>query len=298
MRGGAPPIKSEIYLEGQPNNPCITLTTSKNIIGPNFTIKIVVNTELLDGDGRKLLEQIFTSGGGSINYESTSAPPTPPRLTFLYGLADRPERLGAIKWTEADTLDKKRKLEDADKTKIAKAINADNKCSIEIETETLKSGNLKFIVKQYSRIYPKEEGKARIFLGKECVDYDWEYAKCETEEDIYENVPLYVPILKYDNANPLEGITFINWEDTKGPDGLPMSKGVRRREPNNKYTFTIETDTDIKTFIQNLNKNKILKTDGTLVDAPAPTSPSSDTSTVDVAAAPVDVAAPPPVVVV
>jgi hypothetical protein len=40
MRGGVfdkpVPIQSEIYLDGQQNNPCITLTTSKNRFGFSF----------------------------------------------------------------------------------------------------------------------------------------------------------------------------------------------------------------------------------------------------------------------
>ena len=280
------PIQSEIYLEGQQNNPCITLTTTKNRLGSNFTIEIVVNTELFEGDVRKLLEKIFTSGGGHINYESKN-PELLPRLRFLYGLADSPERVGAIKWTEADTLAKKGSLTDADTIKIADNLNTNNKCFIKIETETLKSGNLKFIVKRYSRIYPKEEGKVKIHVRSEC-DIDYDYGGCNYYVPIYEDVPLYVPILKYDeDAKPLTGITFIHWEE-----GSKYSRGVYNRIPNNENTFTIDT-TDIEKFIQNLNKPKILKTDGTLVDAPVPTSPSSDTSTVDVAAAPVDAAAAP-----
>jgi hypothetical protein len=289
MRGGVfdkpVPIQSEIYLDGQQNNPCITLTTSKNRFGSNFTIEIVVNTTLFKGDVRELLEKIFTSGGGNINYDSKN-PKLHPRLRFLYGLADSPERVGAIKWTEADTLKKQGHLNDADKIKIAQAINtSDNKCFIKIETEKLKSGNLKFIVKRYSRIYPKEEGNAKIFVKRECAHEEHSDGGCDRYNYIYDDVPLYVPILKYDeDATPTLGITFIHWEE-----GSKYSKGVYKRFTNNENTFTIDT-TDIETFIQNLNKTKILKTDGTLVDAPAPTSPSSDTSsTVDVAAAPVDV---------
>ena len=301
MRGGGlfdkpVPIKSEIYLEGQQNTPCITITTTKNenILRSNFnfTIEIVVNTELVKGDVRKLLEKIFTSGGDSITRAANSK--YPPRLDFLYGLADSPERDGAIDWAEADTRTKKGSLTDADKRKIAEHLNSNPNCVIKIKTEKLKSGNLKLIVEKYSRVYPNKVGTTKIKTGKQyCNSWGNEFDDyaCVDWRDVMEDAPLYVPILKFTDPNPKpEGITFIYWVDANNPD-VGYKAGVRTRVPNNENTLTIDT-TDIENFIQNLNKPKLLKTDGTLVDAPVLTSPSSDTSTVDVAEAPVDVVTP------
>jgi hypothetical protein len=280
MRGGAP-IQSKIYLEGQQNTPCITITTTKNenILRSNFnfTIEIVVNTELVKGDVRKLLEKIFTSGGDSITRAANSK--YPPRLDFLYGLADSPERLGAIKWTEEDTLKKKGSLTEDDKRKIAEHLNSDPNCVIKIKTEKLKSGNLKLIVEKYSRVYPNKVGTTKIKTGKQyCNRWGDEFDDyvCVDWRDVIEDAPLYVPILKFTDPNEFPGITFIYWVDENNPDKGQIA-GVRTRVPDNECTFTSKTTTDIETFIKNLNKPKILKTDGTLVDAP-----------VDGSAAPVD----------
>ena len=130
-----------------------------------------------------------------------------------------------------------------------------------------------------------------MFVKKACTDRDdddYGDGRCIKWMDVTVKEPLYVPILKFTDPNPKpEGITFIYWEDAKDPNGNTRPKGVRKWVLDNECTFTSKTTTDIETFIQNLNKPKILKTDGTLVDAPVPTSPSSDTSTVDVAASPV-----------
>lgn len=293
MRGGAD-IKSDIFLEGKSDTPVIKLNISKNMFGPNYTIKIEIDLDLYKDDVRDLLKNLFdVEGKGGIEYAGDKNEKEMRRVMFLLGLADIPEREGAKKWAidtamnvDNTLIPREYKHTQVVKDKITKQDTSTNKkCFMKITTDNLKWG-LKFTVKNYSRISP-EECSSYTRKKRECYGEIY-YGTCMGNMDtVNKTVPVFYPKL-IPEATSEGGIDLINWGWYNRNPQFPF--GVWKKSIN-ENTFTFETKLDIKAFIEEFKKPKILKTDGTLVVAPAPTSPSSDTSsTVDVAAPAVNVA--------
>jgi hypothetical protein len=268
MRGGVfdtpVPIQCNIYLEGNQDTPGITLTTSKNRFASNYTIKLMFNVDVFKGDVRELLGKLFTSGGGKIVYQADTNVGIPQRMKFLLGLADASERTGVIQYALAEAA-KAGTAEVEMVTQKIKDLTTNNKCDMEIESSKSNTGGLKFTVTNYSRIYPEKCGEYSIPNGSECVRESWDFG-CNERGGKFLKVSLFCPILK---NNGDANITFINWDNG-------FKKGVYKRIPNENTFTIIDTTSDIKIFLERFNKPKILKTDGTLIDAPAPTTTPSD----------------------
>jgi hypothetical protein len=265
------------------------------MFGPNYTIKIEIDLDLYKDDVRDLLKNLFdVKGTGIIEYAGRKQEKEMRRVMFLLGLADIPEREGAKKWAietamnvDNTLIPREYKHTQVVRDKITKQDTSTNKkCFMTITTDKLER-DLKFTVENYSRISPK---KCSSYTRKkqEC-DKSLNHGNCYGQMvTVEKTVPVFYPEL-IPNATSKGGIDLINWgwysENPRFPFGV-------WKESINENTFTFRTNLGIKAFIEEFQKPKILKTDGTF--APAPTSPSSDTSsTVDVAAVPVDVAAVP-----
>lgn len=101
MRGGAP-IQSKIYLEGEQNNPCITLNISKDTFGNTHTLVIEIDLDVYPYDVKNLLIKLFKSVKPfTLDIKETiidkiSKQVTPNYRSFLIGLADIPERKGCL----------------------------------------------------------------------------------------------------------------------------------------------------------------------------------------------------------
>lgn len=251
------------------------------MFGSNYTIKIEINLDLYKDDVRDLLKNLFdVEGKGKIEYAGRKNEKEMRRVMFLLGLADIPEREGAGEWAigEAEEADNratqianaggqpqpKIKHVEIVKAKIKQYTSTNKKCFMTITTDKPEWG-LKFTVKNYSRISPE---KCSSYTRKvlEC-DGDTYYGGCQGNmKPVDKTVPVFCPKLIPD-ATSNGGINLINW----GWRNKQFGKGVWE-EWKNENTFTFDTNLDIKEFIEEFKKPKILQIDGTFT-------PSSDNNT-------------------